>query len=182
MKVPKLNWPLWAGFLLTLIAFLSYFFVFVWFETTRDFPWANLILFAGAGLLLGLGLRRAFRPNRPKPRLSKVAGAILSSLSVAIFGLFIFAVFIFARQLPRLRALRRWARRRRTSRSPIQTATWCRSRAYWLSVMRKGRSQKAFYSFSIEVTGDHHATPSFGAYRIALLNLKRWGSVRLGSL
>lgn len=100
MKFPNLNWPLWAGFLLSVIAFLSYFFVFVWFPTTRDFPWANLVLFAGAAALLLIGLRRAFRPDRPKPKLSKAAGAILTSLSVAIFGLFVFAVFIFARQLP----------------------------------------------------------------------------------
>lgn len=100
MKIPKLNWTLWAGFLLTLIAFLSYFFVFVWFETTRDFPWANLILFAGAAALLVLGLRRAFRADRPRPMRSKIAGVTLTTLSVAIFGLFVFAVFIFARQLP----------------------------------------------------------------------------------
>jgi hypothetical protein len=100
MKIPKLNWMLWSGFLLTLIAFVSYFFVFVWFESTRDFPWANLILFAAAGTLLVVGLRRAFRADRPKPKRSKIAGVTLTMLSVAIFGLFIFAVFIFARQLP----------------------------------------------------------------------------------
>ena len=100
MKIPKLNWLLWAGFLLSLIAFLSYFFVFVWFETTRDFPWANLILFAAAGGLLALGLRRAFGAGRPKPGRSKIAGVTLATLSIAIFGLFIFTVFIFARQLP----------------------------------------------------------------------------------
>jgi hypothetical protein len=100
MKLPKLNWPLWGGFLLTLIAFISYFFVFVWFPVTRDFPWANLALFAVAGALLFVGIRRAFRSDRPKPTQSKIAGATLTTLSVAIFGLFIFAFFIFARQLP----------------------------------------------------------------------------------
>jgi len=100
MKIPKLNWPLWGGFLLTLIAFISYFFVFVWFPVTRDFPWANLALFAIAAALLFAGLRRAFRPDRPRPKRSRIAGATLATLSVAIFGLFIFAVFIFARQLP----------------------------------------------------------------------------------
>ncbi len=53
MNARRFNWPIWAGFLLSLIAFLSYFFVFVWFPVTRDFPWANLLLFAiAAGLLL----------------------------------------------------------------------------------------------------------------------------------
>ncbi|MGH9428258.1 MAG: hypothetical protein ACRD2L_18390, partial [Terriglobia bacterium] len=81
-----------------LVAFLSYFFVFVWVPVTRDFPWANLLLFALAAVLLLVGLRRAFSPDRP--RRSKVAGAILTTLSVAIFGFFIFAIFISARHLP----------------------------------------------------------------------------------
>lgn len=100
MKVPKLNWPIWAGFLLSLIAFLSYPFVFVWFPVTRDFPWANLLLFAVAAALLLLGVRRAFSANRPHPRRSKIAGAILVTLSVAVFAFFIFATFIIARRLP----------------------------------------------------------------------------------
>lgn len=100
MKIPRLNWPLWAGFLLSLIAFLSYFFVFVWFPVTRDFPWANLLLFAAAAVLLLFGLRRAFSAGRPRPTQSKIAGAILTTASVAIFGFFVFAVFIMARQLP----------------------------------------------------------------------------------
>ncbi len=98
MKFPKLNWPLWAGFLLSLIAFLSYFLVFARFPATRDFPWANLLLFAAAVALVMLGLRRAFATGRP--RRAKIGGAFLTTLSFAILGLFIFAVFIFARQLP----------------------------------------------------------------------------------
>ena len=100
MKFPKMNWPLWAGFLLSLIAFLSYFFVFVWFPVTRDFPWANLLLFAGAAVLLLVGLRRAFGAGRPRPTQSKIAGALLTLAGLAIFGFFVFAVFIMARQLP----------------------------------------------------------------------------------
>lgn len=100
MKIQRINWPLWAGFLLSLIAFLSYFFVFVWFPVTRDFPWANLLLFAGAAALLLVGVRRAFAPDRPKARRSKIVSAILATLSVAIFGFFVFSVFIMARQLP----------------------------------------------------------------------------------
>ncbi len=98
MNARRFNWPIWAGFLLSLVAFLSYFFVFVWVPVTRDFPWANLLLFALAAVLLLVGLRRAFSPDRP--RRSKVAGAILTTLSVAIFGFFIFAIFINARHLP----------------------------------------------------------------------------------
>ena len=45
MNVQRFNWQIWVGFLLSLIAFFSYFLVFVWFPVTRDFPWANLLLF-----------------------------------------------------------------------------------------------------------------------------------------
>jgi flagellar biosynthesis component FlhA len=100
MKVPRFNWPLWAGFLLSVIAFLSYFLVFVWFPVTRDFPWANLLLFAFALALVVIGVRRAFGPERPRPTLSKIAAAILTTLSVAILGFFVFSVFIMARHLP----------------------------------------------------------------------------------
>src|SRR5713226_9679451 len=76
---PGWNWLLWAGFVLSVIAFLSYFAFFVEFPSTRNFPWANLLLFAIAAGLLAAGIRRAFRrpqsyrgqdiwpdPSRPK--------------------------------------------------------------------------------------------------------------------
>ena len=98
MKTRSLNWPLWAGFLLSLVAFLSYFFVFVRFPVTRDFPWANLLLFATAAALLMVGVRRAFAPER---RLrSKVAGVVAATLGVAVFGLFVFLTLIMARWIP----------------------------------------------------------------------------------
>ncbi len=100
MKISRFNWPIWAGFLLSLIAFLSYPFVFVWFPVTRDFPWANLLLFAFAAALLPFGVRRAFAADRTRPKRSKIAGAILATLSVAIFGFFIVAIFIIPRHLP----------------------------------------------------------------------------------
>jgi lysylphosphatidylglycerol synthetase-like protein (DUF2156 family) len=100
MNVRRFNWPIWVGFLLSLIAFFSYFSVFVWFPVTRDFPWANLLLFALAAALLLVGVRRAFSPDRSRPRRSKIAGVILATLSVAIFGFFILATFIMARHLP----------------------------------------------------------------------------------
>jgi len=100
MNFRTFNWPVWAGFLLSLIAFLSYFFIFVWFPVTRDFPWANLLLFALAAALLLVGVRRAFAPDRPRPTRSKIADSILAALSVAIFGFFIFSTFIVARRLP----------------------------------------------------------------------------------
>jgi len=100
MKTFRFNWPIWAGFLLSLIAFFSYPFVFVQFPVTRDFPWANLLLFAIAVALLVFGVRRAFARERTRPTRSKIVGSLLAALSVAILGLFIFATFIAARRLP----------------------------------------------------------------------------------
>lgn len=100
MNVRNFNWQIWAGFLLSIIAFLSYPLVFVWFPITRDFPWASLLLFALAAVLLLIGTRRAFGPDRLHPRRSKIGGSVLVILSVVIFGLFIFMSFIGARWLP----------------------------------------------------------------------------------
>ncbi len=100
MKTLRFNWPIWAGFLLSLVAFFSYFLIFVQFPVTRDFPWVNLLLFGMAAVLLLVGLRRAFAPVRSRPTLSKIVGSILATLSVAILGFFIFATFIGGRRLP----------------------------------------------------------------------------------
>jgi hypothetical protein len=96
----RFNWPLWAGFLLTLIASFSYFAIFVQFPMTRDFPWINLLLFLVAAVLLVVGVRRGFARDRAWPRLSKVVTSIVTTLSVAVMALFIFAIFIAARWLP----------------------------------------------------------------------------------
>ena len=100
MKIQRFNWQIWAGFLLSVIAFLSYFFVFIWFPVTRDFPWANLLLFGVAATLLLVGVRRAFAPDRLRPARSKIAASILATLSVVILGSFIFFAFIMSRWLP----------------------------------------------------------------------------------
>jgi hypothetical protein len=96
----KFNWALWAGFLLSLFAFLSYPFLFVRFPVTRDFPWANLLLFGIAIVLLVIGVRRAFFAERRHPKRSKIGAAVLGSLTVAVLALFVFSVFIMARWLP----------------------------------------------------------------------------------
>lgn len=98
MKTRSFNWPVWAGLLLSVVAFISYFFVFVRFPVTRDFPWVNLLLFAGAAWLLVVGVRRAFAPER---RLgAKVGGLVAATLSVAIFGFFVFSTFVMAKWMP----------------------------------------------------------------------------------
>ena len=100
MITRRFNWPLWVGFVLTLAAFFTYFSVFVWFPFTRDFPWANLLMFLIAVVFLVMGLRRGFAPDRPHPTRSKIVTSIVAALSVAILGFFVFAVFVAARWLP----------------------------------------------------------------------------------
>lgn len=94
----RLNWPLWAGFLVSIIAFFSFFAFFVNFPITRDFPWANLLLFGLAAILLLIGLRRAYR--EPTLYRGKIFGPILTVLSVVVFALFSYGVFVASRQLP----------------------------------------------------------------------------------
>ena len=100
MTARRFNWPLWVGFVLTLAAFFTYFSVFVWFPATRDFPWANLVLFVLAGVLLFMGVRRGFAPDRAHPTRSKIVTSIVALLSLAVFAFFVFAIFIAARWLP----------------------------------------------------------------------------------
>ena len=98
MNIKRFNWATLSGFILSLFAFLSYYFIFVWFETTRDFPWANLLLIAGAVALLVFGLRKGFA--REKSTLSKVLTSVATVLGLAVCVLFVFVYFFFARQLP----------------------------------------------------------------------------------
>jgi hypothetical protein len=100
MKMRRFNWPLWAGFLLSVVAFVSYPFVFARWPITRDFPWANLLLFGIAAILLVIGFRGAFAPGHTHPKRSKIAASVLATLSVLVLGLFVFSTFIMARWLP----------------------------------------------------------------------------------
>jgi hypothetical protein len=100
MKIPKLNWPIWIGLLLSLAALFSYPFVFVRWPITRDFPWANLLLFVIAVVFVFVGVRRAFAPQRPHPMRSRIAGSILATLSILVLGLFIFTFFVASKWLP----------------------------------------------------------------------------------
>jgi hypothetical protein len=98
MKITKFNWPLWAGFLLSVFAVLSYEFVFVRWPITRDFPWANLLIFAVAGALLLAGIRRAFKIDGR--RRSKIVSSAVATVGFLILGLFIFGFFVASRWLP----------------------------------------------------------------------------------
>jgi hypothetical protein len=94
----KINWPLSLGLIVSIFAFLSYPFIFVNWETTRDFPWANIPLFILALALLFFGLRRAFAPGRRLP--SKIVAPIVTMISLLVLAMFIFTAFIASRWLP----------------------------------------------------------------------------------
>ena len=99
MTLRRINWPLWVGLLLTIAGFLS-FFIFVRFPITRDFPWANFVLFLAAAVLLFMGLRRGFASDRPHPTRSKIISVLVTALCVLVIGFFAFAYFVVGRMLP----------------------------------------------------------------------------------
>ena len=92
------NSPIWTGFAVTLVAVFSYIPVFVRFPGTRDVPWANLLLFLAGGCVLAAGLKRAYR--EPERYRGKVGGTVLGVLALALFGLFCWGNFVFARRVP----------------------------------------------------------------------------------
>ena len=53
-----------------------------------------------AGVLLFMGLRRGFAAHRPHPTRSKIVSSIFSVLSLAVFAMFVFIIFIGGRWLP----------------------------------------------------------------------------------
>src|SRR5438128_6568322 len=73
------NWLLWIGFLFVIGGFFSYTF-FAQFPITRDFPWANLLLFAAGGICLVVGLFRAF--GKTKVYRGRMFGTILATLAI----------------------------------------------------------------------------------------------------
>jgi hypothetical protein len=91
------NWRLWTGFLFALAGLVSFWF-FAQFPITRDFPWANLLLFAIGGFFLFAGVVRAVR--EPQVYRGKIFGPILATLSVIVFALFAYGMFYVVRQMP----------------------------------------------------------------------------------
>lgn len=100
MNIKRFNWQIWAGFLLSFLASLAYPLFFINYPITRDFPWATLVLYALAVVLLLIGLKRAFTGDTKRPLLSKLVASGLAGLSVIIIGLFLFSTLIMSRWLP----------------------------------------------------------------------------------
>ena len=97
MDQRRSNRPLWVGFLVCVVAFVSYP-VFARFPVTRDVPWVNFLLFgAGFGFLV-LGLWRAFR--RSGDYHGNAVGSILGTVCLLGTSFFCFQIFYHTRQLP----------------------------------------------------------------------------------
>jgi len=94
----RINWQIWTGFVLSLVAAFSYPFVFVTWSTTREFPWANLVLFAIAFVFLFFGLRRAFKPE--KRIVSKIFSSLAAAFGVLLLAALLFMIFVMGSWLP----------------------------------------------------------------------------------
>ena len=93
----KWNWPTWVGFVVAMGGLFSYEF-FAQFPITRDFPWANLLLFGIGAALLLLGLFRAF--GRPQFYRGKVFGSSFAAVSLFLLAFFAYETFYVLRQVP----------------------------------------------------------------------------------
>jgi len=77
---------------------ISYIPVFANYPETRDVPWVNYLLLVMGGVLLALGLKRAY--GQPDQYRGKISGPILTGLSVVSAGFFLLFILYFAKQLP----------------------------------------------------------------------------------
>ena len=94
----RINWQIWAGFILTLVAGFSYPLLFVRWPITREFPWANLMLFGIALVLLFFGLRRAFKPD--KGVVSKIFSSLAAALGLLNLAALLFLIYVMGSWLP----------------------------------------------------------------------------------
>jgi len=92
------NLSIWVGFLLVVASVVSYIPIFALFANTRDVPWVNYALFLVGGILLAIGLQRAFR--EPEHYRGKVSGSVLGALSLLLASFFVAAILYGGRQIP----------------------------------------------------------------------------------
>ena len=97
MNLRKMNWPLWAGFLLSLIASFGFPLAVFLLDAPVSLRWVSVALFGIAAVLLFIGLRRAFNAGR---RWTKVGAAVATALSVVLCVLFVLSTFVISRWLP----------------------------------------------------------------------------------
>jgi hypothetical protein len=89
------NWRLWAGFACSLIALFGFFLLF---EITRLASWIALLLCVVAVVLLIGGLRRA--RSAPESYRGRIAGPILTILSLLFIGLFGAGIYMMKQAYP----------------------------------------------------------------------------------
>lgn len=89
------NWQPWAGFGLSIGGLAGYVLLV---NETRAVFWPALLLFAVAALLLFSGLKGRSRESELHG--GKIAGYVLTSLSVLILGLFGFLVYEVSKVFP----------------------------------------------------------------------------------
>jgi len=93
----KWNWAIWVGFLFAIAGLFSYEF-FARFPVTRDFPWANFLLFGIGIALLIVGLFRGF--GRPQVYRGKIFGSIFAAIAVLFVAFFSYVIFYVLHQVP----------------------------------------------------------------------------------
>src|SRR5262245_52783682 len=98
MMKQKRNVAIWAGFLVIVLAFVTYLLVFIRIPATRDLPWPTLLILAVGLALLIQGLIRAWR--LPQVYRGRISGSIVAALSAGLIAIFVFSVFVAARWLP----------------------------------------------------------------------------------
>jgi hypothetical protein len=91
------NWPIWVGFAVAIAGGFSYEF-FARFPITRDFPWANFLLFGIGISLLTVGLFRAF--GRPQVYRGKIFGSIFATIAVLLVAFFSYVILYVLHQVP----------------------------------------------------------------------------------
>ena len=95
MAAKRWNWRIWAGFGLSIGALAGYVFLV---NETRAVFWPALLMFVVAAVLLVSGWKR--RSREPELYRGKIAGHVLTTLSVLILGLFGFVVYQVSRAFP----------------------------------------------------------------------------------
>ena len=72
--------------------------LFAQYPITRDFPWANLLLFGIGAVLLIFGLFRAF--GRPQLYRGRIFGSIFTAIALFLFAFFSYEIFYVLREVP----------------------------------------------------------------------------------
>jgi hypothetical protein len=88
----------WAGLVIVLAAPVLHLFVFVRIPSMRNLPWTPFLMLGAGLLLIGRGLRRAWRePDRYRGR---IAAPLVAALGLMVAGFFGFALLYAPRQIP----------------------------------------------------------------------------------